>query len=92
MSKLLVSALILLETAYIFPSYILFFLPENLTLAGKSFSMNDAKVSGIFISEYIIELSSRVIIIELSEPRMSSVIPLYPSTPSNGATIFLSLS
>ena len=54
--------------------------------------MNDAKVSGIFRSEYIIELSSKVMIIELSEPRMSPVIPLYPRTPLKGATMFLSLS
>ena len=40
---------------------------------GKPFLMNDAKVSGIFRSEYIIELSSKVMIIELSEPRMSQV-------------------
>ena len=59
---------------------------------GKSFFMNVAKVSGIFKSEYIIELSSKVIIIELSEPRMSPVIPLYPRTPLKGAVIFLSLS
>ena len=59
---------------------------------GKSFFMNDEKVSGIFRSEYIIELSSKVIIIELSEPRISPVIPLYPRTPLKGAIMFLSLS
>ena len=67
-------------------------LPENFALMGKPFFMNAAKVSGIFKSEYIIELSSKVIIIELSEPRISPVKPLYPRIPSNGAMIFLSLS
>ena len=68
----------------------MFFLPDNFALTGKSFFINAAKVSGIFISEYIIELSSRVTMIELSELRMSPVIPLYPSTPSNGAIISVS--
>ena len=30
--------------------------------------------------------------IELSDPRISPVMPLYPRIPSNGAIIFLSLS
>ncbi len=54
--------------------------------------MNDAKVSGIFRSEYIIELSSKVIIPKLSKPRIYPVIPLYPRTPSKGAIMFLSFS
>ena len=38
------------------------------------------------------ELSSKVIMIELLESRISPVIPLNPKTPLNGATMFLSLS
>ena len=37
-------------------------------------------------------MSSKVIIIEFSDPRASSDKPLFPTIPSKGATILLSLS
>ena len=40
------------------------------------------------MSEYMIELSSRVIINILLETSMSSVRPVYPRTPLKGAIIF----
>ena len=43
---------------------------------GKPFLITEAKASGILRSAYIIELSSKVIIIELSDPNTSSVRPL----------------
>ena len=39
------------------------------------------------ISEYIVELSSSVITTILFDTRISSVRPVYPSTPLNGAII-----
>ena len=44
--------------------------------------------SGIFKSLKIIEVSSNVKIIDFSEPKVSSEIPLFPSVPGKGAIIF----
>jgi len=55
---------------------------------GNPFFIKGAKVSGTFKSDKIIEESSNVRIIELSETSTSSDKPLSPKTPSNGAIIF----
>ena len=89
---LLVSALTLLETPSITPKNTLFFIPENFALTGKPFIKTEEKFSGIFKSANIKELSSRVIITEFSDPSTSSVIPLKPNTPLNGAIISLSFN
>ena len=86
--RLRVSGLILLDTVSTSPLYILSLYPENLASTGNPFFIADANVSGIFKSERIIELSSKVIIIELSEPSVSSDNPLLPIIPSKGAIIF----
>ena len=70
----------------------MFLKPENFTLTGNPFLSTGAYLSGIFTSAKIIELSSKVIIIEFSEPNTFSVIPLNPSFPLKGAKIVSSFN